>query len=380
MNSIGRNSSNNNVEKTFSGENLYHKKKINDSVDNNKNTGIPTGYKLKNSNTNVTNKENEKIPSPKHKEKLIRISEYRIEQAVDNNKNENKNSINNNIDLINRLKNQSCSLKSSITNKNQNNLSKNKAINHIFANKEILSINKHLTKEQLLRGMNILSKHDTFEICQKKFMIADKNKFNKNACIFKEKHNNSNNMGKNKNKNQNDILFKIKNLKTFHPNKNNNNIKSIKQTKDNIENKEPKNKDIENKENIVNNEIISNDKNKKDEKNELFVCGAIVGNINKKESKKQGYIAMLAVEEEYRKRGLGKKMVELLIDIYKNIYKVDEISIETEFDNYAALNLYESFGFVRTKMYLNYYFNANNAYKLKLFNDKFIDEPIESLD
>ena len=126
--------------------------------------------------------------------------------------------------------------------------------------------------------------------------------------------------------------------------------------------------------------ILCYDKNKKDEKNELFVCGAIVGNINKKESKKQGYIAMLAVEEEYRKRGLGKKMVELLIDIYKNIYKVDEISIETEFDNYAALNLYESFGFVRTKMYLNYYFNANNAYKLKLFNDKFIDEPIESLD
>ena len=126
--------------------------------------------------------------------------------------------------------------------------------------------------------------------------------------------------------------------------------------------------------------ILCYDKNKKNEKNELFVCGAIVGNINKKESKKQGYIAMLAVEEEYRKRGLGKKMVELLIDIYKNIYKVDEISIETEFDNYAALNLYESFGFVRTKMYLNYYFNANNAYKLKLFNDKFIDEPIESLD
>ena len=126
--------------------------------------------------------------------------------------------------------------------------------------------------------------------------------------------------------------------------------------------------------------ILCYDKNKKNEKNELFVCGAIVGNINKKESKKQGYIAMLAVEEEYRKRGLGKKMVELLIDIYKNIYKVDEISIETEFDNYAALNLYESFGFVRTKMYLNYYFNANNAYKLKLFNDKIIDEPIESLD
>ena len=115
--------------------------------------------------------------------------------------------------------------------------------------------------------------------------------------------------------------------------------------------------------------ILCYDKNKKNENNELFVCGAVVGNINRKPDKIQGYIAMLAVEEEYRKKGLGRKMVELLIDNFKKEYKVNEISIETEVDNYAALGLYESFGFVRTKMYINYYFNANNAYKLKLFND-----------
>jgi len=113
--------------------------------------------------------------------------------------------------------------------------------------------------------------------------------------------------------------------------------------------------------------IICYDKNKKNEKNELYICGAVVGNINRKPNKIQGYIAMLAVEEDYRKKGLGKKMVELLIDHFKKAYKVNEISIETEVDNYAALGLYESFGFVRTKMYINYYFNANNAYKLKLF-------------
>ena len=125
--------------------------------------------------------------------------------------------------------------------------------------------------------------------------------------------------------------------------------------------------------------ILCYDKNKKDEKNELYLCGAIVGNVNKKPNKIQGYIAMLAVEEEYRKKGLGKKMVELLIDIFKDTYNVNEISIETEFDNYAALGLYESFGFVRTKMYINYYFNANNAYKLKLFNfNKGIDDIIET--
>ena len=113
--------------------------------------------------------------------------------------------------------------------------------------------------------------------------------------------------------------------------------------------------------------IICYDKNKKNEKNELYICGAVVGNINRKSNKIQGYIAVLAVEEDYRKKGLGKKMVELLIDHFKKAYKVNEISIETEVDNYAALGLYESFGFVRTKMYINYYFNANNAYKLKLF-------------
>ena len=114
--------------------------------------------------------------------------------------------------------------------------------------------------------------------------------------------------------------------------------------------------------------ILCYDKNKKNEKGEYFICGAVVGNINRKPNKIQGYIAMLALEEEYRKKGLGRKMVELLIDTFKKSYKVNEISIETEVDNYAALGLYESFGFIRTKMYINYYFNANNAYKLKLFN------------
>ena len=122
--------------------------------------------------------------------------------------------------------------------------------------------------------------------------------------------------------------------------------------------------------------ILCYDKNKKDENNDYFVAGAIVGNINRKPNKVQGYIAMLAVEEEYRKRGLGRKMVELLMDTFKKSYRVNEISIETEVDNFPALGLYESLGFIRTKMYINYYFNANNAYKLKLFldNNEYIEE------
>ena len=270
----GRNNANKNVEKTFSGEHLYHKKKINESVDNkHQNNNAPSMSKLKQSNINITNKlnvenekdkekEKEKIPSPKNKDKLIRISEYKMEPMLDNNKNENKNNTNN-TDLINRIKEQSCSLKSSITNKNQSNNSKNKTMNHIFDAKEFLAINKHLTKEQLIRRMNILSKHDTFELGQKKIINGDKNKFNKNAHVYKDIHNNSNNLIKNKNKKPIDILFKIKNLKTFHPNKQNN--KSVKKNKENKEN-------IDN--NIQENEIISNDNIKIEDKND---------EVNKKE-------------------------------------------------------------------------------------------------
>ena len=261
----GRNNTNKTVEKTFSGDNLYHKKKISESIDNKHQNNNGTSIsKLKQSNTNIINKSNienekdkdkEKIPSPKNKDKLIRISEYKMEPMLDNNNN-NKNE-NNNKDLINRLKNQSCSLKSSITNKNQSNNSKNKTINHIFDAKEFLAINKHLTKEQLIRRMNILSKHDTFELGQKKIINGDKNKFNKNTHVYKDIHNNSNNLNKNKNKKPIDILFKIKNLKTFHPNKQNN--KSVKKNKDNKEN-------VDN--NIRENEIVSNDNIKIDDKDD----------------------------------------------------------------------------------------------------------------
>ena len=105
-----------------------------------------------------------------------------------------------------------------------------------------------------------------------------------------------------------------------------------------------------------------------DKKNNNKFIGVIVGNCeNKKNNKKQGYIAMLAVEIEYRKKGIGKKLVLNLLKILKDIYDVNEYSIETEVDNYAALYLYESLGFIRTKMFINYYLNGNNAYKLKLF-------------
>lgn len=45
----------------------------------------------------------------------------------------------------------------------------------------------------------------------------------------------------------------------------------------------------------------------------------------------------------------------------------EEICLETEVTNVAALRLYESFGFARDKRLKAYYLNGNDAYRLKLW-------------
>ena len=79
----------------------------------------------------------------------------------------------------------------------------------------------------------------------------------------------------------------------------------------------------------------------------------------------RGYIAMLSVEPEFRKMGLGRELVKRTIDIMIK-EGADEIMIETEVDNWGALRLYESFGFIRDKRLEAYYLNGNSAYRLKL--------------
>lgn len=45
---------------------------------------------------------------------------------------------------------------------------------------------------------------------------------------------------------------------------------------------------------------------------------------------------------------------------------VDEIVLETEFDNHAALSLYESLGFIREKRLHRFYLNGKDAFRLVL--------------
>lgn len=95
--------------------------------------------------------------------------------------------------------------------------------------------------------------------------------------------------------------------------------------------------------------------------------GAIVCKLDMhKNMIRRGYIAMLAVEKEYRRHKIGSNLVVRAIKAMIED-SCDEVVLETEVSNTAALRLYENLGFVRDKRLFRYYLNGVDALRLKLW-------------
>ncbi|KAJ3449009.1 n-alpha-acetyltransferase 30 [Anaeramoeba flamelloides] len=98
--------------------------------------------------------------------------------------------------------------------------------------------------------------------------------------------------------------------------------------------------------------------------------GKIIGSIicKAKQHKKhfRGYIGMLAVDDEYRRKGIATTLVLKSIDAMKKI-KCKQVVLETEIKNKSAQALYFRLGFVKTKRLDNYYLSGEGAYRLKVW-------------
>lgn len=97
------------------------------------------------------------------------------------------------------------------------------------------------------------------------------------------------------------------------------------------------------------------------------IVGAIVCKLDEhKKGSYRGYIAMLAVDKEHRRKKIGSSLVQKAIQTMID-HKCEEVVLETEITNEAALNLYQQLGFVRDKRLLKYYLNGVDAFRLKLW-------------
>jgi len=95
--------------------------------------------------------------------------------------------------------------------------------------------------------------------------------------------------------------------------------------------------------------------------------GAIVCKLGQhKNSIRRGYIAMLAVNKNLRRRKIGSTLVKLAIESMIE-EGCDEVVLETEVTNTASLGLYENLGFTRDKRLYRYYLNGVDALRLKLW-------------
>eukprot|EP01025_Chloroclados_australasicus_P017507 TRINITY_DN1893_c0_g1_i3.p2 TRINITY_DN1893_c0_g1~~TRINITY_DN1893_c0_g1_i3.p2 ORF type:complete len:199 (-),score=24.24 TRINITY_DN1893_c0_g1_i3:521-1117(-) len=79
----------------------------------------------------------------------------------------------------------------------------------------------------------------------------------------------------------------------------------------------------------------------------------------------RGYIAMLVVEDQYRGKGIGSRLVRLAIEEMIQI-GCHEAVLEAEVTNEGALKLYHKLGFIRDKRLRRYYMNGGDAFRLKL--------------
>ncbi|MCS7135939.1 MAG: ribosomal protein S18-alanine N-acetyltransferase [Nitrososphaerota archaeon] len=84
------------------------------------------------------------------------------------------------------------------------------------------------------------------------------------------------------------------------------------------------------------------------------IVGYVVVDIEKQDDKKVGHILNLAVEQSYRRRGIGRMLMNAAISYAKG-YGAREVLLEVRESNVTVRKFYSSMGFVEKGRIRHYY-------------------------
>jgi ribosomal-protein-alanine N-acetyltransferase len=90
----------------------------------------------------------------------------------------------------------------------------------------------------------------------------------------------------------------------------------------------------------------------------------IVGYVIGVTEKNIGTIVSIAVKKDYRRKGIGKKLLDYIIEYFK-LKNISIINLQVRIDNYEAISFYENNGFKKVKILKNYYSNGCDAFLME---------------
>ncbi|MGC8609153.1 MAG: ribosomal protein S18-alanine N-acetyltransferase [Thermoplasmata archaeon] len=90
------------------------------------------------------------------------------------------------------------------------------------------------------------------------------------------------------------------------------------------------------------------------------VIGFVVGS---KYSRSEARILLFAVDEKFRKMGVGSSMMDKFIELCR-AQNLLSIRLEVRTDNEEAIRFYKRYGFIITSLLSNYYSDSSNAYTM----------------
>lgn len=79
------------------------------------------------------------------------------------------------------------------------------------------------------------------------------------------------------------------------------------------------------------------------------------------EGGRQGHVLDLAVHRDHRRESIATELMRRVLDLLRE-RGVDKVKLEVRLDNEAAIELYESLGFVKDRVLYSYYANGDDAW------------------
>jgi ribosomal-protein-alanine N-acetyltransferase len=89
-----------------------------------------------------------------------------------------------------------------------------------------------------------------------------------------------------------------------------------------------------------------------------------VGYAIGEKNKDSGLIISIAVKKEWRRKGIGRKLIEKLLENFKK-EGMKIVFLHVREENKEAINFYRALGFKIIELVENYYSNGENAYLME---------------